>query len=532
MADFAKALLSADRILVAGGSMKTPVERYFSNSTAKALVAYEKVADLVDDKIPRLFCSALRHAVLGSMLLSAGCGGGGGGSITPPSDTTPAVISNGRPTGALPGGPSGAAQATLQVDTNENATCKYGTTANTPYASMPNTFSTTGTRNHSAQITNLTNGQTFSYFVRCQDAAGNQNSSDFGITFSVNDLAPTITPGSFGFSVPNQSQPRTVRFGWNITGNNATCEVDPTNDGTFDYVIPGCTSASTQDHTYQSDGQFVAKLRVRNSGGEVTDTVNVGVSTPTIISIDGVVTDEITDQCEDTVRGLTVRLIYISNNNQAFTTNTDNSCGYTFPNIQLVPGPNNGNFEIQVLRGESNPKNNSVYTYKEPFVTTTNITLPPLEMIRFGVDPDNSTDADPRKDRLTWIKWMTGTSNGESYDVVIPPVTGQPYTILRTWRDQDVRPQNYNPTNPPTPEGIGVFAVSPPGVPVDHSAALDAAIADLNAAIGRSVFRRVTSEPATGVRFVYDTNFSIAGNTIEEVFAVDSNNKPHSSYKI
>lgn len=109
--------------------------------------------------------------------------GAGGGT-----DTTPPVRSNGAPTGALP---VGTTQTTLSLTTNENATCKYGTTPNTAYASLPSTFSTTGGTSHSTAVSGLQNGGNYNYYVRCQDVAGNSNPDDYLITFSVSSGTPT-----------------------------------------------------------------------------------------------------------------------------------------------------------------------------------------------------------------------------------------------------------------------------------------------------------------------------------------------------
>ena len=107
-------------------------------------------------------------------------GGGGGG--TPPSDTTAPVRSNASPTATLA---AGTTQTTLSLATDENATCKYGTTANTSYASIANTFTSTGGSSHSATITGLVNGGSYTYHVRCTDTANNANTIDFSISFSV-----------------------------------------------------------------------------------------------------------------------------------------------------------------------------------------------------------------------------------------------------------------------------------------------------------------------------------------------------------
>lgn len=102
--------------------------------------------------------------------------------IPPLADTTPPTLSAGAPTGSQP---AGTTQVTMTVTTNENATCKYSTSANTAYASMASTFTTTGTTNHSTIVTGLTNGNTYNRYIRCQDTAGNVNTSDYAVTFSV-----------------------------------------------------------------------------------------------------------------------------------------------------------------------------------------------------------------------------------------------------------------------------------------------------------------------------------------------------------
>lgn len=76
----------------------------------------------------------------------------------------PPLRSGGQPTGGLMGGT---------------------TTAGVAYGSMGNTFSTTGGTAHSTLVTGLVNGNSYNYYVRCQDAAGNTNPDDFVISFSV-----------------------------------------------------------------------------------------------------------------------------------------------------------------------------------------------------------------------------------------------------------------------------------------------------------------------------------------------------------
>src|SRR3989344_3494961 len=99
---------------------------------------------------------------------------------------SPSIISS-SPSGSLA---ANTTSTTLQVTTNESATCKYGTTPNTAYASMANNFSTTGNTTHSTS--NLQNGQSYTYYAKCQDTAGNYQTADTIISFSVR--TPAVLP--------------------------------------------------------------------------------------------------------------------------------------------------------------------------------------------------------------------------------------------------------------------------------------------------------------------------------------------------
>lgn len=97
-------------------------------------------------------------------------------------DVTPPVVSGGSPSGYFP---TGTTTGTLAVTTDENATCKWGTAPGVAYASIANTFSTTGTTAHSQGLTGLASPSVNKYYVRCQDASGNADASDYVISFDV-----------------------------------------------------------------------------------------------------------------------------------------------------------------------------------------------------------------------------------------------------------------------------------------------------------------------------------------------------------
>jgi hypothetical protein len=105
-----------------------------------------------------------------------------GGEEDPPSDTTPPVRSNGSPSGQLA---SGTTQTTMSLTTDEAATCRWSESAGTAYASMSDTFSTTGETSHSNLVTGLEDGGSYSRYVRCIDGEGNANTTDYAISWSV-----------------------------------------------------------------------------------------------------------------------------------------------------------------------------------------------------------------------------------------------------------------------------------------------------------------------------------------------------------
>ncbi len=100
----------------------------------------------------------------------------------PPSDTGAPIRSNGLPLGELA---HGTKSANLSITTDENATCRYATAAGMAYASMTLTFSSTGSMTHTSALTSLQDGVSYNYYVRCTDTAGNANTDDYTIAFSV-----------------------------------------------------------------------------------------------------------------------------------------------------------------------------------------------------------------------------------------------------------------------------------------------------------------------------------------------------------
>ena len=143
-----------------------------------------------------------------------------GADETTGQDIVPPIRLNGAPSGTLP---SDTTQVTLTLSTNEAATCRYATSAGMPYTSMTDTFSTTGALTHTQLVAGLHDGQTYTYYVRCQDTFGSTNSDDYAISFYIHS-ADMVPPIIFNVEV-TQLTPYSANVTWD-TDEVATSQVE------------------------------------------------------------------------------------------------------------------------------------------------------------------------------------------------------------------------------------------------------------------------------------------------------------------
>lgn len=119
--------------------------------------------------------------------------------IAPVADTTPPTLSTLTPSTDLP---VGTTSTTISGVADETATCLYAAT-NMTYAAMsdPNEIAShtmaVSSLTHSVSVSGLTNGSSTSFYIRCQDSAGNANTSSFVITVVVaSSSADTTLPST------------------------------------------------------------------------------------------------------------------------------------------------------------------------------------------------------------------------------------------------------------------------------------------------------------------------------------------------
>lgn len=153
---------------------------------------------------------------------ACGCTGNPGGlnDADAGADLAPPVVTEYAPNGALA---SGTTTATLRVVTDETGTCHYDT-LDVPYDSMTGRFSDVGTL-HSASLSDLTDGTSYTFYVRCVDAIGNLATMSFPVSFRIASSAgPTIlwqddiqgTSALMGFSGFGLEHP----IGTQVTGSD------------------------------------------------------------------------------------------------------------------------------------------------------------------------------------------------------------------------------------------------------------------------------------------------------------------------
>jgi hypothetical protein len=212
-------------------------------------------------------------------------------SAPAPGDTVAPVISNGSPSGTLS---AGTTSTTLSVSTNEVATCKYGTSAGVAYAAIANTFSSSGSTTHTQTISGLTNGASRTYYIRCQDLAGNATTSDYTVTFSVATIAVDTTPPTISISAPASGSTvsgSAVPVSANASDNSGVVGVQFKLDG--NNLSAEDTSAPygvTWNSTVAANGSHSLTAIARDAAGNQTTSAVVSVTVANAVASVPVIT--------------------------------------------------------------------------------------------------------------------------------------------------------------------------------------------------------------------------------------------------
>ncbi|MDD3486965.1 MAG: hypothetical protein PHF35_01130 [Candidatus Moranbacteria bacterium] len=192
----------------------------------------------------------------------------GGGSKT---GDGPAITKS-SPSGELA---AGTKSITLKIATSVNATCKYSSSSETSYSSIKNTFSKTGDKVSSTKIDGLENGQSYNYYVRCQDGSGNANTSDYVVSFSVAGGSGDTTPPTMSDPSPSGSLPAgTTEATLQIhTNEDATCKYG-TSSLLYNRLTNTFSTTGGKDHSTKVDVEsgksYKYYVRCQDESGNAT----------------------------------------------------------------------------------------------------------------------------------------------------------------------------------------------------------------------------------------------------------------------
>lgn len=194
-------------------------------------------------------------------------------SVVPVADTAPPVRSNGQPSGTLA---AGTTSSTISIVTDEAASCRYSTSAGIAYGSMVNVLdASVNSLFHSKTISGLSDGNTYTYYVRCQDAFSNANLTDTVISFSVAAVAGDTTPPSKVTGLTGQAlNASQISLLWAVATDNvgvAGYEVYIAALGT-DYALGATTSSLSSVLSELSHSTlYLLKVRARDAVGNFGD---------------------------------------------------------------------------------------------------------------------------------------------------------------------------------------------------------------------------------------------------------------------
>ncbi len=110
-------------------------------------------------------------------------------------DTTPAVATLVSPIDELS---AGVTSTVLNITTDENSSCRYGT-SNVPFSSLTESFTSITNRSHYATLTSIESGTSYTYYVGCQDRVQNTLTT-FSVNFSEASAPVSSSPSSDGGS--------------------------------------------------------------------------------------------------------------------------------------------------------------------------------------------------------------------------------------------------------------------------------------------------------------------------------------------
>lgn len=92
------------------------------------------------------------------------------------------LVSKGSPSGEIA---AGSTMTYIGVYTNEQAVCRFSRQAGQDFDYIPDEMATADNLAHIARVNGLYDGNTYTYYIRCRDIEGDENSEDYVLSFKV-----------------------------------------------------------------------------------------------------------------------------------------------------------------------------------------------------------------------------------------------------------------------------------------------------------------------------------------------------------
>lgn len=226
-------------------------------------------------------------------------------------DTSAPGIFDGYPSGVIP---SSTTSVELYVNTDETAACKYSSSPGTLFASMssmaPGTLLEPVGRSFKKTISGITSSQTYNYYVKCQDTAGNTTSdeNEYHISFSTIGSAGSLpsvslaqdgspTPEQISIFIPGVFPTTTVAtmryrvtgsYGWTTGHDLLRIRKDLVSNS---YVSDGLAWTITDLSPWTS---YDVQVKVRDGATDVVQSSTVVMTTKGLPAAAGVATKNIT----------------------------------------------------------------------------------------------------------------------------------------------------------------------------------------------------------------------------------------------
>jgi hypothetical protein len=305
-------------------------------------------------------------------------------SITVTVDNTAPTRSAGSPSGTLSLGTTG---TTLSLTTNEAATCKYSTSADTAYGSMT-AFDTTGGTSHSTAVTGLSNGISYSYYVKCSDAVSNINATDYTISFAVagDTTNPTVsmTAPSNSATVSGASVSLTANASDDVIVAGVQFKVDTnTLIGSEDTSSP---YAVTWDSTGIADGShtLIAVARDGTNNRATSSAITITVDNTAPVRSAGAPSTALALNTSTTTISLTTNETatckYSTNPGTAYGSMTSFSTTTSTSHTTVVSGLSNGGSYSYYVKCSDAQSNTNATDYTISFTVTADTTAPTVSM--------------------------------------------------------------------------------------------------------------------------------------------------------